>query len=126
MNEPATDPAKLGRWEPLQDWPVIGVFVSLLPDGRVLTFDSVGDEPAISLDVHTFTRAAIWAPLTDTWTLGRRMDYPRWYPAVTPLTDGDMLISGGCFAVSEVREVDGAISQLSTAASNVWNNAIYR
>jgi len=176
VNESATDPAQLGRWEPLQDWPVIGVFASLLPDGRVLTFDSVGDEPASSSDDHTFTRAAIWDPLTDThvrvdtdtgynlfcagfatledgrlflaggnanaaldglvethtfnpvsdtWALGQRMDYPRWYPAVTPLADGDLLISGGGFAVSEVREVDGAIRQLSTAASNVWNNRNY-
>jgi len=171
-----TDPAQVGRWEPLQDWPVVPVFTSLLADGRVLTFDSVGDDPVESFDDHSFTRASIWDPvrniharldsdtgfnlfcsgfasledgrlfiaggnadrdlngivethtfnpLSNTWARGQRMDHARWYPAVTPLADGEMLITGGGFPISEVRETDGTIRKLSGASSSLWNNRQY-
>ena len=33
----------VGSWGPLTDWPVVGVHVALMPDGKVLAYDSVGD-----------------------------------------------------------------------------------
>jgi len=171
-----TDPAQVGRWEPLQDWPVVPVFTSLLADGRVLTFDSVGDAPVETSDDQSFTRASIWDPISNTharidsdtgfnlfcsgfatledgrlfiaggnadrdlngivethtfnpqsntWARGQRMDYARWYPAVTPLADGEMLITGGGFPISEVRETDGTLRKLTSASSSLWNNRQY-
>jgi len=172
----ATDPARTGRWEPLQNWPVIPIFASLMPDGRVLTFDSVGDAPTESYATHSYTRASLWDPVTDihsridsdtgfnlfcsgfatledgrlflaggnadaalngiqethtfnpisnSWARGQQMDFARWYPAVTPLANGEMLITGGGFPISEVRETDGGIRRLDGASSSLWNNRDY-
>src|SRR5215218_8588378 len=35
-------PQDVGEWGPVVDWPVIGVHVALLPNGKVLAYDSVG------------------------------------------------------------------------------------
>jgi hypothetical protein len=123
---------------------VVGIHVSLLPNGKVLAFDSVGDAATETFPVHDFTRATVYDPATGThtdarvntgynifcsgfahlrngtlflaggnkdaalfgivkthlfnsatndWTLGPDMASPRWYPSVTPLTNGEMLIT---------------------------------
>jgi hypothetical protein len=165
-----------GQWSGVENWPLVPVFVSLLHDGRVLAFDSVGDAPTESFQTHNFTRATIWNPTTsqftdvrvDTgynlfcsgfaslpngqlfiaggnadaglnglrethlfsssapnWSLGVDMSFTRWYPSVTPLANGEMLITGGGPATSEVRQTNGQIRQLSNAAQNYWANREY-
>src|ERR671923_1839234 len=37
-------PQDAGEWGPVVDWPVVGVHVALLPNGKVLAFDSIGDK----------------------------------------------------------------------------------
>src|SRR5262245_17710581 len=37
----AADPAQVGQWGPVVAWPVVGIHVALLPNGRVLAWDSV-------------------------------------------------------------------------------------
>ena len=39
----AGDEHLVGQWGPVVDWPVVGVHVALLPNGKVLAYDSVGD-----------------------------------------------------------------------------------
>ena len=39
----AGDEHDVGSWGALIDWPVVGVHVALMPDGKVLAYDSVGD-----------------------------------------------------------------------------------
>src|SRR5690348_3483659 len=39
----AGGPQDIGSWGPVVDWPVVGVHVALLPNGKVLAYDSVGD-----------------------------------------------------------------------------------
>src|SRR5688572_9809387 len=34
---------EVGAWSAPVDWPVVGVHVALLPNGKVLAYDSVGD-----------------------------------------------------------------------------------
>ena len=34
---------EVGQWGPVVDWPVVGVHVALLENGKVLAYDSVGD-----------------------------------------------------------------------------------
>ncbi len=36
-------PQDVGEWGPVVDWPVVGVHVALLANGKVLAYDSVGD-----------------------------------------------------------------------------------
>jgi hypothetical protein len=155
----------VGQWGPVVDWPVVGIHVALLPNGKVVAWDAsaLDDRSYTTTTDHTFTRATVFDPATGTqtaawvsghnifcaglahltdgtlftaggnadqfsngivntytfnfannaWTLGNDMKFPRWYPSVTPLTNGEMLITGGRPWIPEVRQTDGIIRQLS-------------
>jgi hypothetical protein len=158
--------SELGSWGPVIDWPVVGIHMALLADGRVLAYDSSAD--LLSADDHSFTRATVWDPASglhadamlegfnifcsglahlmdgtlftaggnknsaldgirnsytfdhesDAWTRGADMAEERWYPTVTPLRDGEMLISDGIEGradAPEVRQTDGSFRSLTTA-----------
>ena len=157
---------EVGQWGPVVDWPVVGVHVALLENGKVLAYDSVGDYAPSSYPVHDHTRATVWDPATgtftpvdltgynvfcsglahlldgslflaggnkndqlegiaqthvfdsdtNTWSRGADMAEDRWYPTVTPLHDGELLITAGGPEVPEVRQTDGALRALDTAA----------
>jgi hypothetical protein len=162
----AGSPADVGEWGPVVDWPVVGVHVALLPNGKVLAYDSVGDAATESFPDQTFTRATVWDPATgtqtpvnvdtgynvfcsglahlqdgriflaggnkdqalngivqthlfdpatNTWRLGPNMAAGRWYPSVTPLRNGEMLITSGRVDTPEVYTLSGALRTLSTA-----------
>jgi Domain of unknown function (DUF1929)/Bacterial Ig domain len=166
----ATDPGQVGRWGPTVDWPVVGIHVALLPNGKVLAWDSVGDRATETFPVHDFTRATVYDPATgthtqanvdtghnvfcagfahlpdgrlflaggnkdaqlngieqthvfnpanNTWSVGANMAAGRWYPSVTPLTNGEMLITEGGPDVPEVRKTDGTLRTLSSASLNL-------
>ena len=163
----AGDEHLVGQWGPVNDWPVVGVHVALLPNGKVLAYDSVGDHATETYPVHDFTRATVWDPATgshtrvdlntghnifcsglahlpdgslflaggnkdsalngikqthtfnpstNSWSLGADMEYERWYPSVTPLSNGEMLITEGGPDTPEVRETNGGLRQLDGAA----------
>jgi hypothetical protein len=163
----STDPGQVGQWGPVVDWPVVGIHVALLPNGKVLAWDSVGDRATETFPVHDFTRATVYDPATGThtpanvdtgfnvfcagfghlfdgslfiaggnkdaqlngiiqthlfnpanndWSLGTNMAAGRWYPSVTPLTNGEMLITEGGPDTPEVRKTDGTLRTLSTAS----------
>ena len=160
-------PQDVGEWGPVVDWPVVGVHVALLPDGKVLAYDSIGDNATETYPVHDRTRATVWDPATgiqtpvnvDTgfnvfcsglahlldgrlflaggnkdaqlggivqthifdsaaysWSLGPNMASGRWYPSVTPLPNGEMLITSGRVNTPEVRTVAGGLRALTTAS----------
>ncbi len=160
-------PQDVGQWGPVVDWPVVGVHVALLPNGKVLAYDSIGDNATETYPVQDHTRATIWDPQTgsqtpvtvstgvnifcsglahlmdgrvfiaggnadqalngivqtnlfdptqNTWSLGPNMAAARWYPSVTPLRNGEMLITSGRVNVPEVRTVAGNLRPLSTAS----------
>src|SRR5919106_709233 len=166
----ADDPGQVGQWGPVVDWPVVGIHVALLPNGKVVAWDSVGDRATETFPVHDFTRATVWDPATgahtaatvDTgynvfcagfahmidgslflaggnrdaqlngivqthqfnplnndWSLGPNMAAGRWYPSVTPLTNGEMLITEGGPDTPEVRKADGSLRTLTTASLNL-------
>ena len=160
-------PQDVGEWGPVVDWPVVGVHVALLPDGKVLAYDSIGDNATETYPVHDHTRATVWDPATGiqtpvnvdtgfnvfcsglahlldgrlflaggnkdaqlngivqthifdpadyTWSLGPNMASGRWYPSVTPLPNGEMLITSGRVNTPEVRTLAGGLRALSTAS----------
>jgi Domain of unknown function (DUF1929)/Bacterial Ig domain len=166
----AGDEAQVGRWGPVVDWPVVGVHVALLENGKVLAYDSVGDNATETYSVHDHTRATVWDPATGTqtpvnvntgynvfcsglahlmdgsiflaggnknaqlegivqthifdsdtnaWSLGPNMAAGRWYPSVTPLGNGEMLITEGGPDMPEVRKTDGGLRALNTASLNL-------
>jgi len=160
-------PQDEGQWGPVADWPVIGVHVALLPNGKVLAYDSIGDNATETYPVQDHTRATVWDPATGTqtpvtvdtgfnifcsglahlidgrmfmaggnkdqqlngivqthlfdpatnlWSLGPNMLGGRWYPTVTALNNGEMLITSGRVSTPEVRTLAGSLRALSTAS----------
>ncbi len=161
---------QVGQWGPVVDWPVVAVHVALLENGKVLAYDSVGDNATETYPVHDHTRATVWDPATgtqtpvnvttgynvfcsglahlmdgsvflaggnknaqlegivqthifnphtNTWSLGPNMAAGRWYPSVTPLRNGEMLITEGGPDMPEVRKTDGGLRPLNTASLNL-------
>jgi hypothetical protein len=161
---------EVGSWSAPVDWPVVGVHVALLPNGKVLAYDSVGDHATESYPVHDHTRATVWDPQTgeqtdvrvntgfnvfcsglahlldgsvfvaggnkdaqlhgirqthvfdpasNTWTRGADMAFERWYPSVTGLPDGELLITEGGPDTPEVRRTDGTLRPLTSAVLNL-------
>jgi hypothetical protein len=163
---PPPDPGQLGSWGPVVDWPVVGIHVALLETGKVLAYDSVGDLPTESYDVHDHTRATVWDPATgsqtpvdlsgfnifcsglahlvdgsvfvaggnknaqlegivqthffdsdtNAWSRGPDMAAGRWYPSVTPLSNGESLITSGGPPVPEVLQTDRSLRALTDAS----------
>jgi len=156
----------VGEWGPVVNWPVVGVHVALLPNGKVLAYDSVGDNATETYPVQDHTRATLWDPVTgsqtpvdvDTgfnifcsglahlpdgrmfmaggnkdqqlngivqthifdpvtnlWSRGPNMLGGRWYPTVTPLNNGEMLITSGRVDTPEVRTTSGTLRALTSA-----------
>ena len=155
----------VGSWSPPYQLPLVPIHVMLLPNGIVLMWDSVGDNPAESYPTHDFTRASVWDPatnlvsnvdnvqtghnvfcagfahlpdgtpflaggnkngnldgikrthffdqVTNLWSLGPDMHFERWYPSVTPLANGEMLITSGGPSSHEVYATDGTLRTLS-------------
>ena len=163
------DEGEEGQWGPVVDWPVVPVHAALLANGKVLAYDSVGDNATETYPVHDHTRATVWDPATgthtpvnvpgynifcsglahlmdgtmfvaggnkdvqlngivqthlfdsgtNTWSLGPNMAAERWYPSVTPLRNGEMLITEGGPDVPEVRKTDGGLRALNAASLNL-------
>jgi hypothetical protein len=160
-------PQDVGQWGPVVDWPVVGVHVALLANGKVLAYDSIGDNATETYPIQDHTRGTVWDPATgaqtavnvttgynifcsglahlldgrlfvaggnkdqqlngivqthlfdpasDLWSLGPNMAAGRWYPTVTPLNNGEMLITSGRVDTPEVRTVAGALRALGTAS----------
>src|SRR4029079_9204420 len=61
-------PQDVGQWSPVVSWPVVGVHVALLPNGKVLAYDSIGDNATETYPVQNHTRATLWDPATGTQT----------------------------------------------------------
>lgn len=90
----AADPAALGRWSEVVDTDVIPVFTALLPNGKVLVWDSVGDAPKAE-DGNSFTRAMVFDPTTSSQ---RRVDvqgYNIFCAGYVQLYNGNVLVAGG-------------------------------
>src|SRR5262245_2339953 len=64
----AGPPQSVGQWGPVVAWPVVGINVALLPNGKVLAYDSIGDNATESYPVQNFTRATVWDPVTGAQT----------------------------------------------------------
>jgi hypothetical protein len=159
---------EVGKWGPVVDWPVVALHTALLPNGKVLAYDNVGDLSPENYP-QTSTRATVWDPATgnqtdvqytgynlfcsglahlmngslfltggnkdvfssglekthlfdpatNTWSFGPDMAAGRWYPSVTPLPNGEMLITEGGPDIPEVRRTDGSLRSLSSASQNL-------
>ena len=91
----AADPGQSGSWSPITATPVVPVFEAVLPNGKVLIWDSVGDNAAESYPDHSFTRAMVFNPADNTY---KRVDLQGtniFCAGFAHLANGNILIAGG-------------------------------
>ena len=89
------DPGTVGSWSAVIPAPVIPIFSALLPSGKVLLWDSVGDNPTETYPDQSFTRAAVYDPVTDT---SKRVDvvgYNIFCAGFVQLANGNVFVAGG-------------------------------
>jgi hypothetical protein len=89
------DPGVSGRWSPVVDTTVVPVFTAVLPNGKVLIWDSVGDKPAETYPAHDFTRAMVWNPVDDTQKRVDLQGTNLFCAGFAHLPDGNILVAGG-------------------------------
>ncbi|WP_230859779.1 galactose oxidase-like domain-containing protein [Actinoplanes aureus] len=91
----APDPGQSGSWSPVVGTPVVPVFEAVLPNGKVLVWDSVGDNPAESYPDHSFTRAMVWNPADDTYKRVDLQGTNLFCAGFAHLANGNILLAGG-------------------------------
>lgn len=69
---------------------------ALLSDGRVLVAGGNLSEPAPGKPAYSgLDYTFLFDPWTETWEIGPKMSHGRWYPTLTKLSSGDVLIASG-------------------------------
>jgi hypothetical protein len=109
----------IGEWSPVINLPVVAIHTSVLPNGKVLMWDSISDLPAETVDGHTFTRAVVWDPVTGTITPDdSNTGYNLFCSGHAALPDGKIFIAGG----NRSRALDG-LDTMHTFnwADNTWS-----
>ncbi len=89
------DPGAVGTFGPPHNTPVVPVFTAMLPNGKVLMWDSVGDNAAEHYPNQTFTRAAVWNPANNTYKTVNVAGYNIFCAGFAQLADGNVLVAGG-------------------------------
>lgn len=108
-----------GEWSPVINLPVVAIHTSVLPNGKVLMWDSISDLPAETVDGHTFTRAVVWDPVTGVATpADSNTGYNLFCSGHAALPDGKLFIAGG----NRSRNLDG-LDTLHTfnSVNNAWS-----
>jgi hypothetical protein len=165
---PAANSYLVGQWSPVLDLPIVAIHNAVLPNGKVLMWDSVGDLPTEYYETHNTTRSIIWDPANGSITrydvntgfnlfcaghaalpdgrqfiaggnlnssldglntihtfnpfdrswnfLGRMSQGGRWYPSVTALANGEMLITSGGPSTPEIYNLGTGLRPLTTAS----------
>ncbi|WP_433797087.1 galactose oxidase-like domain-containing protein [Actinoplanes sp. CA-252034] len=89
------DPGVSGLWSPVVGTPVVPVFTAVLPNGKVLIWDSVGDNAAETYPTHDFTRAMVWNPADDTHKRVDLQGTNLFCAGFAHLANGNILVAGG-------------------------------
>ena len=115
----ADAPQDVGEWGPVVDWPVVGVHVALLPNGKVLAYDSIGDNATETYPVQDHTRATVWDPATGTQTpVNVDTGYNVFCSGLAHLLDGRLFIAGG----NKDQQLNGIVqTHLFDPATNTWS-----
>src|SRR4029453_11294744 len=115
----AADPGQVGQWGSVVNWPVVGIHVALLPNGKVLAWDSVGDAATETFPVHNFTRATIYDPITGTQTPATvDQGYNIFCAGFATLSDGSLFIAGG----NKNAQLEGIVkTHLFNPVTSAWS-----
>jgi hypothetical protein len=88
---------------------------ALLSDGRVLVVGGYGD----SANTIGIANAEIFDPTKQTWTSVPKMQYRRWYPTATTLSDGRIMVTAGWQTTSHT---NAGISEIYDPVANSWTS----
>jgi len=114
----AQDPGDGGMWSAVIETPVVPVFQAVLPNGKVLVWDSVGDDAAENYSNHTFTRASVWDPRTNTSKNVDVTGYNIFCAGYAQLADGRVLVAGG----NKSNALDGIVqTHIFDWRTEVWS-----
>jgi Domain of unknown function (DUF1929)/Bacterial Ig domain/Glyoxal oxidase N-terminus/Kelch motif len=86
---------------------------ALLSDGRVLVVGGYG-ESATTIGINN---AEIFDPSNGTWRAVPNMQYRRWYPGATTLSDGRILVTAGWQSSAHT---NAGISEIYDPVSSAW------
>lgn len=122
-----TAPATLtDRWDPSTDehktsWQtntdLFGAGHELLEDGRLFVVggsNPTPDEWVGITDINLFSSNAGLGG--SGWTASKNMDLPRWYPSVTALPNGEVLVTSG----TTDKHTGNYLNEVFTPSSNTW------
>ena len=88
---------------------------ALLADGRVLVVGGYGN----SGSTIGITNAEIFNPVSETWKAVPNMQYRRWYPAATTLSDGSIMVTAGWQTTAHT---NAGISEIYNPVTNAWTS----
>jgi hypothetical protein len=120
------DPGAFGQWGPVVPWPVVAINAALLPNGKVLAYDSIGDQATESYPVQDRTRATVWDPATGSQTDVTLTDgFNIFCSGFSFLANGNLFIAGG----NEDQQLDGIVQthyfDWSTGTWSLGENMAY-
>jgi hypothetical protein len=108
---PSTDEHKT-TWETNTD--LFGAGHELLEDGRLFVAggsNPTPDEWVGITDINLFSSGS-----GSGWTASKSMDLPRWYPSVTALPNGEVLVTSG----TTDKHTGNYLNEVFTPSSNTW------
>ena len=88
---------------------------ALLADGRVMVVGGYGN----SGSTVGITNAEIFDPVSKTWTVAPNMQYRRWYPTATTLSDGRIMVTAGWQTSAHT---NAGISEIYDSKANSWTS----
>jgi Domain of unknown function (DUF1929)/Bacterial Ig domain/Glyoxal oxidase N-terminus/Kelch motif len=88
---------------------------ALMSDGRILVVGGYGESGA----TYGIKSAEIFDPVNLTWTSVPNMQYRRWYPNATTLSDGRILVVAGWQTSANT---NAGISEIYAPATNTWTS----
>src|SRR3954447_24285974 len=89
------NPHDVGQWGPVVPWPVVAIHAALLPNGKILAYDSAGDNATESYAVHNYSRATVFDPATGSQTDVEEFGFNIFCSGLAHLFDGRMFFAGG-------------------------------
>jgi Domain of unknown function (DUF1929) len=96
----------VGQWGPVVGWPVVAINAALLPNGKVLAYDSIGDHASESYPVQDHTRGTVWDPKTGNQTdVTLNAGYNIFCSGFSFLANGNIFIAGG----NKDQQLDGIV-----------------
>ena len=156
----STDPATVGQWGPVMQWPLVAVHANLLSNGQVLVWDGfeagpnserLFDPNTLALTPRPYARnlfcsgyaqladgklfiagghvtvnnglkdATLWDPTTNTAQRLPDLTNSRWYPTVTTLSDGRVMVFSGDNIQSDDSPPGNPLSFVSHTLPEVYN-----